>query len=131
MSIKLKNIIEAKKLNLQIVATALYPENNQPVPALRRVLNGQAFLNEVQIEKLSQLSGLTIAELFDYDNIKIDHSPNNISVEIGNVDGLLNLETMHLSVFRDGETIHETVILKAAITVNELIEYIKTISKSF
>lgn len=131
MQIKVKNLIETLNLDQNIVASALYSSNINPIAALRRVYKGEAMLNEEQIVKLSELTGFTIAQLFEFDNAKVEKVLNEIYVKLGPVEATLNIDTMHLSVFKDSiGIIHETVILKTAITVNELIEYINTISKS-
>lgn len=131
MQIKVKNLIEILNLDQNKVASALYPTNVNPLVALRRVYKGESLLNEDQIVKLSELTGFSIEQLFNFENAKVEKVMNEIYVKIGPVEATLDITTMHLSVFKDGVgIIHETVIMKTAITVNELIEYINTISKS-
>ena len=62
--INLKKIIEDKGLKPTDVGRALYPKVLQPYQAIKRAIDGDTLLNTVQVVKLSELTGMTIAELF-------------------------------------------------------------------
>lgn len=57
-------IIEQYKLDPKELATELFPGNKHPMPALARVVNGEALLNTDQVSKLSFLTGIPIDVLF-------------------------------------------------------------------
>lgn len=63
-SINIPAVVEAKNLDLNMVASQLFPDNKHPRLALNRVISGVAVLDANQISKLSLLSGVPISELF-------------------------------------------------------------------
>ena len=63
-SINLKQIIEYTGLKPTDVGRALYPKVLQPYQAIKRAIDGDTLLDTEQVVKLSELTGIPIAELF-------------------------------------------------------------------
>lgn len=63
--IDIRAVIDRSGLGINEVASQLFPEHQQPYQALRRVMNGEGELSESQIRRLSQITGVSITELFN------------------------------------------------------------------
>jgi len=64
-TIDLKRIMTVANLKTSFVGGHLFPDNKDPKAAVRRVANGEAYLNSWQIAKLSEVLNVPIGLLFD------------------------------------------------------------------
>ena len=106
-------IIEQYKLEPKSLAAELFPGNAYPVPALKRVLEGEALLNTDQISKLSFMTGIPIEHLFTGEKWKSVPNKNfNLFVlENGEFKATLDRETWVTKIYHKNSIFHEAVIM--------------------
>lgn len=124
----LQNIINKYNLDEDSLAKQLFPTNKFPKLALTRVLTGISYLDTMQIERLREMLGTSVSELFNditwnktiLDNI-IKFHRNNHRVE-------LNLDTLVSEIFLSDKLIAvETLISDKNI---KLSEYLKLVDET-
>lgn len=62
--IDIKSLLKSSPTTMDELASYLYPRNNYPLLALKRVMKGKSELNETQIRKLAEILNLEIYEVF-------------------------------------------------------------------
>jgi len=62
--IDLQKIVDSCGLDTKELATELFPTAKFPIPALKRILSGEAQLDANQIARLSHYTGLTLDQIF-------------------------------------------------------------------
>lgn len=108
----LKKIINANFLDQQILAKELFPENKFPNAALKRILDGKAFLDTNQLQTLAKILRINVQQLFadsdwwhkEMNNEKIIFKKNNFRVELF----LNNLTTV---IYKNDKIISSEVII--------------------
>ena len=106
-------IIEQHKLEPKSLAAQLFPENAYPMPALKRVIEGEALLNTDQISKLSFMTGIPIAELFTGEKWKgvASKDAEVMTLENGEFKASLNRKTWVTTLYHKNSIFHESVIM--------------------
>lgn len=125
-NIDIPRIIAEKRLSKRILAEELFPSNKHPVASLDRVIEGDQFLNSVQIGKLSFLTGMPIEDIFS-SNFKITEINKKMSFRWGDYHAELNRSNLTTKITHRGSLFHEFVIHKEGITLKSYIEEIKKI----
>lgn len=104
-------IIEQYKLEPKSLAAELFPGNAYPMPALKRVIDGEALLNTDQISKLSHLTGIPIEKLFTGEKWKSGKSSENLIIlENGEFRAELDRTSWLTRVYHKNSLFHESVI---------------------
>lgn len=119
-------IAKTNNIDTATLAAVLFPNNKRQTAALARVLTGETQLYEIQISRLAQHLNVTISELYEL-NGTTSVDDESINFEFGDCGASLDTRSFLLRIWHKGELIHDTVILKKAITTLELTQYIKTI----
>lgn len=131
-SIDIKGIIEAHNFDIDYIATELYPNNAFPRLALNRVIAGSAYLNSLQIAKLSEITGIAIEDLFSNNGWKIKSKNNVMTFEY--VDFLAELDMSQpvwtTKLFKKGELKSETVLHSSQIVLSSYLDQLNEIIKS-
>ena len=106
-------IIEQYKLEPKSLAAQLFPENAYPMPALKRVIEGEALLNTDQISKLSHLTGIPIYDLFTGEKWKgvAPKDAEVMTLENGEFKASLNRKTWVTKLYHKNSIFHESVIM--------------------
>lgn len=121
-------IIEQYSLDPKELAAELFPENKHPMPALARVINGEALLNTDQISKLSFMTGIPIDKLFTGEKW-VSKGSKSGSVILENADYRAEMDTSSwvTKVYHKNSLFHEAVLVDGrSVTLSE---YIKELDK--
>ncbi len=127
MGINLKKLITDKGLNKVRLAKELYPENQHPSSALKRVLIGEAMLDEEQISRLSLLTNTSINALFSGD-WKVRNKKNIVYFENELFHGELDRDTWLAKFFSKSDIEHHRILLAKAVTLKEFIDKLYSLS---
>jgi hypothetical protein len=110
-TINIAEVIQNMELTTKRVAEELFPGNSYPTMALKRITNGEAVLDMNQISRLSEISGLTIAELFNGEVWSSNSKTTGLIIFTnGKYRAELNTEDWTTKLFDKGTIFHETVI---------------------
>lgn len=109
-TINLDNLILACQLDPAELAARLFPKAKHPKMALTRTRNGQQKLDADQISLLSQLTGLSIAELYGTARWTAKHTKGTHTFRNGSYTAVLDTATWTTCVYADDSLIHESVI---------------------
>ena len=121
-------IISKLGLDVSFVAEQLFPQNKYPMLALNRVMEQETYLNEVQIAKLSAITGLTISDLFNKDRWIYCGAEDNIHrFEFGEYTAELNLSTWVTKLFHLKSLHHETILTKNTTSLSDYFNLLNTI----
>lgn len=126
MNFDLTKVIEHFNLDADDVANALFPHQKHKKLALNRVLKGEAYLDTVQLQSLSNLIGISMCDLFTVDNWKGISENGNLVFKKGEYKALLNYKGVALHIYKKEELIYEKLLL-SDMTIQEFINYINTI----
>lgn len=124
-TINLKSIIEAKGLDVEMVAQQLFPTNQYSRLALNRVIAGKGELDASQISKFALLADCSIEDLYgDYWECKFTDGVHTFS----NKDYVaeLNTKTWTTKIFHKNSMIHESVIHGESMPIST---FLKTINQ--
>lgn len=108
-TIDVKKAIEESGADIKEIAAQLFPGNKYPKLALNRVLSGEAYLDSVQVSKLSMLLGIKISDLYE-SNWKMESKKDMIIFESGSYRAELSTKTWVTKLFDKGSLFHETII---------------------
>jgi len=129
-TLDLKSIIDRNNLEVKEVAVELFPNNKYAKLALDRIIKGEAFLDTNQLSRLSQMTGITINELFEGGKWKLKSDDTMMTFEYGDFRAELNTSTWETKVYHKNSIFHESVLSKRTISLKEyLSELNKLITK--
>lgn len=124
----LQNIINKYNLDEDSLAKQLFPANKFPKLALSRVLTGISYLDTMQIERLREMLGTSVSELFNDTTWNKTISGNIIKFHRNNHRVELNLDTLVSEIFLSDKLIAiETLISDRNI---KLSEYLKLVDET-
>jgi hypothetical protein len=124
-SINLAGIIEARKLDTNVVAELLFPAVKYPRLALNRILSGEAVLDADQISKLSTYTGISIGYLFSGGAWEFKLKPKDVVEFIsGEYKAELNTKSWIIKVYSKKTLFHEEVIVGKNTPVSSILEYL-------
>jgi hypothetical protein len=109
-TINLDNIIIACKLDPSELASRLFPRAKHPRMALSRIRSGAGKLDADQISLLSQLTGLSVSELFGTSRWTAKHTKGTHTFRNGVYTAVLDTATWTTCVYADSSLIYESVI---------------------
>jgi hypothetical protein len=119
--IDVRAAIKKAGLNFREVAGHLFPDNVHPYNALNRVSNGDGFLNEPQIRKLAELTGLTAAELMGESEWKGTRKGDTILFKSGDFKAELCTKDWVTKLFHNGSLFHEEIIHSGFIPLSQYV----------
>lgn len=123
----LHEIIDKQGLDKKEIAKELFPTNSYPVLALKRILKGEAFLDTEQLSKLSQLTGISVAELYSGGAWKgSSDKENELTFKSGNYKAVLNTQTWVTKIYHNDSLFHDKVIHGGSI---KLSKYLSTLTE--
>lgn len=125
-TIDLKAIIEAKNLDVALVAQQLFPTNQYSRLALNRVIAGKAELDATQISKLAMLANMTIDELYNR-TWKADSKDGIHTFNNGEYLAELDTKTWITKIFHNNSMIHEKVIHAKDTPLNQYLEALNNV----
>lgn len=119
----LGRIMEIAKLKTATVGAQLFPTNQDPKAAVRRVIKGDAFLNSEQIAKLSEMLGVPIGLLFSdaaWSMTKPSDSKKRV-IQFRSYEYFaeLDLDTMTTTVSRNGLLFFEKITHPKGVEITE------------
>ncbi len=129
--INLNAIIEANKLDIDVVAETLFPHNKCKKQAVYRVMRGDAELTESQISRLAQMCGCLAADLYSVKGgmpMKPGYEDGCITLSFGPYKAKVNYGGAFLTVFKEEKIIEQMVTTKVEhMTLPQLVECVKII----
>lgn len=128
--INLKLLIKNTDVDPDQLAPVLFPGNKHPALALKRVLDGHTQLNESQIRALGDYMGITVQELFDYDQWTSKKLPDHILFTKGDYTARLDPETLTTVIFYKGKQVTETVIHGKTVALGDYISRLDQVIKT-
>jgi len=130
-TIKVKEIIEARGLDIKEVALQLFPKNKYPVLALNRVIKGKHALDADQISKLALMAGLQLPDLFSGENWKATTHKGVHVFTNGEFRAELDPETWITRIFCKDSMFHESIIHSGSTPVSEYLNQLDIIINNF
>ena len=130
-TIKVKEIIETRGLDIKEVARQLFPKNKYPDLALKRVIEGKSVLNADQISKLALMAGLQLSELFSGENWRVFSRKGVHVFTNGEFRAELDTETWVTKVFHKDSLFHESIIHSGSISVSKYLHQLDLIINNF
>ena len=129
-TVKVKEVIEQKGLDVRDVAQQLFPKNKFPQLALNRVMRGEAVLDADQISKLASLAGVSIAELYS-GNWKATTKDGVHVFTNGEFRAELDTKTWVTKVFHNSSMFHESIIHSGSTPISEYLQELDSIISKY
>ena len=126
-AIKLDQIIKERGLSTKDVAILLFPHVGHPMNALYRILNGDAVLDANQISRLAAYLNVEISELFDGGGWEGTQDKHVLTLVASDYRATYDRQTGSVSLYHNSSLFHTEVLVTAAITFIEFIEYLDTL----
>lgn len=120
----LRTIIDSSGVDQLELAAAIFPENRQPKAAFERILKRDAYLNELQISRLANFIGCSVPELY-LKSRDLSFEDDLILLNVGENSARLDLRNMRLIIHKNGTLIHDQILMKKGLSVDELTEYVE------
>ena len=130
-TIDIKGIIAAKGLDRKIVAAQLFPKNAYPVLALNRVIAGETSLNEQQISKFAAVAGVELEDLYSPRSWRKTREGEDLVFQSQDWTARYNTETKITTLLHNNSMVHEEVVHKAAITLDDYLRSLELIIKKY
>lgn len=125
-TINIDKIIEGAGLDKNVVAMQLFPQNSHPRLALNRVsVTGN--LDADQISKLATMAGRPISEIFSPKEWKASRKADELIFTNGRWTARYNTETGMTDLWHNNSLIHETIIHKKAISLDDYLRSLELI----
>ena len=125
--INLAQIVSDNNLDKKEIAKELFPMHTYPMLAYKRIIKGDAVLNSDQISKLASITGLSIAQIFSGENWKSKKTGNLYTFTSGNYKAVLDTDTWITKIYLKDSLLHESVIMKKTVPLNEYLENLNSI----
>jgi hypothetical protein len=130
-TIKVKEIIETRGLDIKEVARQLFPKNKYPDLALNRVMKGKNVLDADQISKLALMAGIPLSELFSGEAWKALSRKGVHVFTNGDFRAELDSETWMTKVFHKDSMFHESIIHSGSTPLSEYLNQLDLIINNF
>lgn len=130
-TIKVKEIIETRGLDIKEVARQLFPKNKYPDLALNRVIKGKNVLDADQISKLALMAGIQLSELFSGEAWKGSSRKGVHIFTNGDFRAELDSESWVTKVFHKDSMFHESIIHSGATPLSEYLNQLDLIINNF
>lgn len=126
----LNKVLDFYKPDLDAVAKVLFPHNNFPQAALRRVLTGPTTIDANQIGALAEYLGVLVADLYSIDmDWKGSFEKGYLTFIKGEYKAVLNYNGSFLSVY-NGKNLIATELTATTMTIESFINHINNIIKA-
>ena len=126
----LNKVFDFYKPDFDAVAKVLFPHNNFPQAALRRVLTGPTTIDANQIGALAEYLGVLVADLYSIDmDWKGSFEKGYLTFIKGEYKAVLNYNGSFLSVYK-GKNLIATGLTATTMTIESFINHINNIIKA-
>lgn len=126
----LNKVFDFYKPDFDAVAKVLFPHNNFPQAALRRVLTGPTTIDANQIGALAEHLGVLVADLYLIDmDWKGSFEKGYLTFIKGEYKAVLNYNGSFLSVYK-GKNLIATELTATTMTIESFINHINYIIKA-
>lgn len=126
----LNKVFDFYKPDFDAVAKVLFPHNNFPQAALRRVLAGPTTIDANQIGALAEYLGVLVADLYSIDmDWKGAFEKGYLTFIKGEYKAVLNYNGTFLSVYK-GKNLIATELTATTMTIESFINHINNIIKA-
>ena len=126
----LNKVFDFYKPDFDAVAKVLFPHNNFPQAALRRVLTGPTTIDANQIGALAEHLGVLVADLYSIDmDWKGSFEKGYLAFTKGEYKAVLNYNGSFLSVYK-GKNLIATELTATTMTTESFINHINNIIKA-
>lgn len=126
----LNKVFDFYKPDFDAVAKVLFPHNNFPQAALRRVLTGPTTIDANQIGTLAEHLGVLVADLYSIDmDWKGSFEKGHLTFIKGEYKAVLNYNGSFLSVYK-GKNLVATELTATTMTIESFINHINNIIKA-
>ena len=126
----LNKVFDFYKPDFDAVAKVLFPHNNFPQAALRRVLTGPTTIDANQIGALAEHLGVLVADLYLIDmDWKGSFEKGYLTFIKGEYKAVLNYNGSFLSVYK-GKNLIATELTATTMTIESFINHINNIIKA-
>lgn len=126
----LNEVLEFYKPDQEEVAKVLFPHNNFPQAALRRVLTGPTTIDADQIAALAEFLGVLVADLYTIDSDwKGSFEHGYLTFKKGEYKAILNYKGSFLSMYK-GKNLINTELIATTMTIEDFINHINNIIKA-
>lgn len=129
-TVKVKEVISQKNLDMKEVAQQLFPKNKYPRLALNRVMAGDAVLDADQISKLALMAGVQISDLYT-GNWKAKSRKGVHVFTNDEYTAELNTETWITKIFHKDSMIHEAVIHSGTTPLSDYLNELDSIINKY
>jgi len=127
----LNKVLEFYKPDQEAVAKVLFPYNNFPQAALRRVLTGPTTIDADQIAALADFLGVLVGDLYTIDaGWKGSFEHGYLTFKKGEYKAILNYKGSFLSVYKGKDRINTTELVSTTMTIESFINHINNIIKA-
>jgi len=130
-TIKLKEVIESRGLDIKEVARQLFPKNKYPDLALNRVIKGKNVLDADQISKLALMANMELSELFSGENWKASNKTGIHVFTNGEFRAELNSCTWVTKIFHKDSMFHESILHSGSTPVSEYLVQLDLIINNY
>ena len=127
----INKIIEHYKLDINEVAEVLFPNIRYKQLALKRVLNNEASLDTIQIEKLANLAGVVVSDLFTFEDWKGSSEDGCITFNKGDFKAKLNYNGVYLTLYKGTKVIAQEITAANSLSINSFINHINNLINSY
>lgn len=126
-------VIRETKTDRTALADLLFPQHKQPSRALKRIIDGGAELDAIQISKLAMYLNCKVADLFseNYEEIKTESDYYEWTIKAKGFFAILNTRTFKLRIFSTTNLLHEGSIVKQTIPLNVLVNKVYKIINEY
>lgn len=125
----IEKIVKDTGLPFNTVAAILYPANKEPERALTRVIKGAAELSTSQVTKLSEISGVPVAEIYEsgQPGWKSSTQGSNFVFMRGEVTAIVDSQTWVVTKYVKGLESGEKALVTGAHTLPDLLQTIENL----
>lgn len=133
--IDLQKIIELNDLDRLQLAAELFPNVKFPMPAMSRIMSGEALLNSEQLSKLAHMLDVSIDDLYNTGGWKMKGNKADnkhiITFDASNYRAQLDTKTWITKIYHKDSLFHESVIIEGKCPIKEYLETINTLILNF
>lgn len=126
----INKVIEHYKLDANEVAKVLFPHVRYQTLALNRVLKGEAFLDTEQVQKLANLAGVLVQDLFTFGDWKGSQEDGCLIMLKGEYKVKLNYNGVYMTLYKGSEVIAKELTNPKHISIDEFISHINNLIKN-
>ena len=127
-NINLEEIIKNSGIDEKFISEQLFPGNAYPGLALKRVKKGEALLDSTQIVKLSELTGISIENLFEKGGWKTSSNKNGLLIfENGDFRAELDRTDWTTKIYHKGSLFEDMLLHDKSTPLSTFLEKIEEI----